>query len=725
MRRIPIRTKLAAALLVPLVVLFTLTAVEVLRLVDEVGEVRAQAELAEAAIGPGGLINTLQDERSWAAVDLVGRQDSSAGILPAARGYDETRAATDEAVAALRDEIEHLAGPVADAYEGPLDALAALDQVRTDIDTNRASSPAMGTNENEGFSQSIFVRYTDLIQPLFAAADDVTATIEDPELRQGTDLVNRIGQNIDLFSVMARHNILLVTGGPAGDVPAGAWDETAQRDAAVARKVFWDQNDRIIRRAPPPYDTVVEAGVPDEFVTNFTDLSQRVIDGDEVAIDELVQPLTVADYGGLRPLRIAMSDEVDDVAAATIDDAVRTERFFLALAGVTLIAALLLTWLVSRSITGPLQALTRQAKVMAEVRLPAAVLEVLETPLGEDVQVPPVEPVRVVTRDEVDEVADALNSVQDTALDLAVEQAVLRRNIADSFVNMGRRNQHLLVRQLDFITRLETCETDPDALANLYLLDHLATRMRRNAESLLVLAGIEQPRQWVQPLPLADVVRSARGEVEDFQRVVVHPLAPATILGSAAADIAHLLAELVENALTFSPPDRPVDVHGGPLADGRYRLAVIDRGVGMDDEARATANRRLAGGESFTVAPSKYLGHYVAGNLAARHGIAVFLVPTEGTQGTTATIDLPPPLITTRDRAPAAPGPAWPDQRRTGPVAVTAPEGAPPFAPAAPAAPQVQPPVAARAAATVPPAPRLTGVAPADRPGPVEGRPAP
>src|SRR5690606_3775206 len=139
---------------------------------------------------------------------------------------------------------------------------------------------------------------------------------------------------------------------------------------------------------------------------------------------------------------------------------------------------------VNRSITRPLQSLTEQAERMATATLPGAVQQVLETPLGEDVEIPTVEPIEVRTRDEVADVAAALNVVQQSALDLAVEQAALRRNIADSFVNLGRRNQNLLDRQLDFITELERDETDPDRLASLFRLDHLATRMRRNAESL-------------------------------------------------------------------------------------------------------------------------------------------------------------------------------------------------------------------------------------------------
>ncbi len=149
-----------------------------------------------------------------------------------------------------------------------------------------------------------------------------------------------------------------------------------------------------------------------------------------------------------------------------------------------------------------------------------------------------------------------------------MEQAVLRRNIADSFVNLGRRNQHLLGRQLDFITELESKETEPDALANLFRVDHLATRMRRNAESLLVLAGFEPPREWTVPVRLTDVIRAALGEVEDYHRVSVRAVEAATLLGSAAADLAHLLAELLENVLVSSPPDQSVDIRGRHRADG-------------------------------------------------------------------------------------------------------------------------------------------------------------
>jgi hypothetical protein len=239
--------------------------------------------------------------------------------------------------------------------------------------------------------------------------------------------------------------------------------------------------------------------------------------------------------------------------------------------------------------------------------------------------------------------------------------------------------------------------------------------MRRNAESLLVLAGVEPPRKWAAPVRLTDVIRAALGEVEDYQRVTVRGVEPATIVGAAAADLAHLLAELIENALVFSPPDQTVDIRGrfrparaaagaenmsraaagaenmsraaagaenmsraaagaenmsraavGPESMARaaegadeisgYTLAVIDSGLGMPPADIDAANRRLAGDESFTIAPSKYLGHYVAGNLAARHGIGVRLDASPG-NGITATVNIPPALLTTE---PAAAAPATP-----------------------------------------------------------------
>jgi len=498
-----------------------------------------------------------------------------------------------------------------------------------------------------------------MIRPFFDSTDKIVRAVDDDELREGVVQVNTASRNIELFLDLVRS--MAVIGGRQGIV-----DTREEIRDIVSRKVRWDPIVTTVTRAKPPYDEVVHDRYPVAFIENVNTLVQRSLSTEDVPIDQLAGPLTVPDWGGLAPFREAMLDKLTEVADSVRADARRRERVFLALAALTLTAALFLTRLVSRSITRPLRSLTSQAKAMALTRLPAAVRDVLRTPLGEDVRVPRVEPVAVKTRDEVLDVSVALNSVQDTALELAVEQAVLRRNMADSFVNLGRRNQNLLARQLDLITHLEDVEPSSDALANLFRLDHLATRMRRNAESLLVLAGVDPPRQWAQPVSVNDVVRAALGEVEDYQRVAVRDVRPATVVGSVAADLAHLLAELIENALVFSPDDRAVEVRGRPEADGRYTLAIVDRGAGMSAEAMDASNRRLAGLESFTVAPSKYLGHYVAGNLATRHAIAVRLDPSPG-RGITATVSLPAGLLTAAQLLGAAPvagpppNPGWPD----------------------------------------------------------------
>jgi histidine kinase/DNA gyrase B/HSP90-like ATPase len=338
--------------------------------------------------------------------------------------------------------------------------------------------------------------------------------------------------------------------------------------------------------------------------------------------------------------------------------AVAEARWLAALAVAATTLAVAVALLVARSIIRSLGDLTRQASALADHRLPDAVRGILETPLGQDVAVPAIEAIRVRASDEAADVATALTSVQETAVGLAVEQAMLRRNSADSFLNMGRRYQNLLARQLEFITELEARETDTDFLAKLFHLDHLATRMRRNAESLLVLAGVETPRRWASPVPITHVVRAAVGEVEDFARVSVRSLTPVTVNGAAASDLAHLLAELVENALTNSPAHEVVFIRGATTGHG-YRLAVVDGGWGMTGLDLERANRRLRGEEPSTVAPSRALGHYVAGRLAARHGVIVRLEPTAG-GGVAALIDLPPGLAT-----PALVTPSGPPQRLT------------------------------------------------------------
>ena len=231
------------------------------------------------------------------------------------------------------------------------------------------------------------------------------------------------------------------------------------------------------------------------------------------------------------------------------------------------------------------------------------------------------------------------------------EQAALRQSISDLLHNLARRSQGLVDRQLELIDELERKEVDPDRLHELFRMDHLATRMRRNVENLIVLSGVDQRRRWSESVPLHDVVEAAVGEVEDFSRVQITGIHDLTLAGQAASDVAHLLAELVENATSFSSPSTVVEVSGGPTGNG-YVLEIEDHGIGMSDAELEEANRRLAEPLAADVAVSRMMGFHVVGRLAARHGIRVQLRHC-WFGGVTALVLLPAALLGSAGEHPA------------------------------------------------------------------------
>jgi signal transduction histidine kinase len=295
-------------------------------------------------------------------------------------------------------------------------------------------------------------------------------------------------------------------------------------------------------------------------------------------------------------------------------------------------------------IVRPILRLRDAADDVATTRLPELVDSIDRLQPGE--HLPALEPIQVPTGDEIEELSDKFNSVIDTATRLAAEQVESRRrNVSTAFVSMGRRNQSLIGRQLKVLDDLERNESDPDALAGLFTLDQLATRMRRNAESLLVLAGLEPTRTWSQPMSLHDVVRSALSEIEDFARIDIDDIEEAYLPGNLVSEVAHLVAELCENATAFSPPTSPVRVTGFLRQDG-YRLSITDRGIGMTEEQLYEANQKLRNPAGFDRAPSRYLGHFVVGRLAARLGIEVRLFEPAD-QGLIARVTIPTSLLVT------------------------------------------------------------------------------
>lgn len=635
LRATHIRTKLAVALAVPLAGLVAVAGFEVSAAIQDVGSVRSQTELATASLGPGSLITRLQDERNRSAIDLMGLREAAG---PPVGSEEEARSLVDDAAAELRGALDGRGAAVAAAFAPAWEALAGLEQIRADIDARGGSGAA-----NSDFADGIFTRYTAVIESFFDATSAVALAVDDSTLRNGVEVVDAAARQSEVQARILRRVVI-----------AGATRTTASRSATQEVAALRDRgltlDDQIEANAIGPFAGVADATLGEAAVADFNSQVDAFLAGETVAVPKMLAAVSGEQDSGYLGLRSraagALTAEADRIEAA----AVERERLFVAIALGMLVVAGLVTWLASRSITRPLASLKAQAEDMAGTHLPAAVRQILETPPGEDVVIPEVSPIEVRSRDEVAEVAAALSAVQTSALDLAVEQAVLRRNIADSYINLGRRNQNLLSRQIDFITELERNESDPDALEGLFRLDHLATRMRRNAESLLVLAGIEPPRQWAAPVKLSDVVRAALGEVEDYQRVVVQHLEPASITGAVASDVAHITAELIENALSFSPPDQPVEVKGRLTVSG-YTLAISDNGFGIALDDLERANRRLAGAESFTVAPSRYLGHYVAGHLASRLGIVVDLQPGAA-GGITARVDVPMGLLANEETDP-------------------------------------------------------------------------
>jgi signal transduction histidine kinase len=338
--------------------------------------------------------------------------------------------------------------------------------------------------------------------------------------------------------------------------------------------------------------------------------------------------------------------------ASSLASQAQKAAILISIATIVLLAiVLLITIAVARSMIRPLRRLRADALEIANTKLPEMVRRLSESEGGdESVEI---EPVGVTSTDEIGEVARAFDQVHREAVRLAADEAMLRGNLNAMFVNLSRRSQSLIERQLTLIDNLEQTEQDADRLSSLFRLDHLATRMRRNSENLLVLAGHEgASRRWTQPVPLVDVLRAAISEIEQYERVVLNVQPGIQVIGQAVNDIVHLVAEIVENATTFSPEDTQVYVTGQPLNSGGVLLDITDNGVGISEQEMAHANWRLDNPPVVDVAVSRRMGLFVVGRLAARHGVRVRLRHAQS-GGLTALIWLPEAVAAPENAVPA------------------------------------------------------------------------
>ncbi|NEA57952.1 HAMP domain-containing protein [Streptomyces sp. SID13666] len=329
--------------------------------------------------------------------------------------------------------------------------------------------------------------------------------------------------------------------------------------------------------------------------------------------------------------------------AETISSSAKTDAIInAAIVVLALIVAFIIAGMMARNMSRSMRKLRNAAFDVAEQRLPGLVDQLSRTDPGRvDTTV---QPIPITSHDEIGEVARAFDQVHREAVRLAAEQALLRGNVNAIFTNLSRRNQGLIQRQLTLITELENNEADPDQLENLFKMDHLATRMRRNGENLLVLAGEEPGRRWNQPVPLVDVLRAAASEVEAYERIELVGIPETEIHGTAVTDLVHLLAELLENATTFSSPQTKVRVTATRLPDGRVMVEIHDKGIGLTAEDFADINHKLADPPTVDVAISQRMGLFVVGRLADRHGVRVQLRPSGEQAGTTSLVMLPEPI---------------------------------------------------------------------------------
>jgi signal transduction histidine kinase len=631
-----IRGRVAIVLAVPTCLLLVVTGLGVADRAADWSAARETADQVELVLKTQDLVRELQRERGL-----------TNGLLGGAAEYrddvDAQRARTDTARTGF-DALLAAGGAGADTVDAAREALipvTALATVRDQVDGGAARrAPTLAA-------------YTEAIDGLMSAAAADTARGE----RVLADAMGALGA-----LARATEAVALERGSLNGVFAAGRFKGSEFLDFTEVRADRLAFLRQYAELATPAQQSALDSAFATSEARRATGYEKQAeggADGSRLAVAPgrwWTSMTALVDQ--LHGIQRQIGAEARIRAERLGDDATGQLGGFIGLGVLILAVATALAMLSARSITRPLVALADEADAVASSGLPTAVARIQEAEAGDDL-VPERSRRAPDSAREFTQLAAALHNVERTAIGLATEQALLRRNSSESLASLGRRNQALLSRQLGLITALERQEVDPDALGELFELDHLATRMRRNAESLLVLAGEElPPRTWSGLVTAAEVVQSAISEVEQYQRVAVVDVQPGRIRGRAVAELSHLLAELIENALAFSPPSRPVEIYG--WRDGsEYCLAVVDRGSGMREEDLARSNARLAGRESFLITPTRYLGHYVVGTLAARLDVQVELRPTPGQDeacGVTAYIALPSALVDAQETQPAAAG---------------------------------------------------------------------
>ncbi|MEV6771914.1 nitrate- and nitrite sensing domain-containing protein [Nocardia sp. NPDC051030] len=630
-----IRARLRRILIVSVALVLALLTVIIVRETNGYRQTGDTAGAVNLALAVQDLVHEVQRERGLTN-GLLGGDGSLR------QPVTDQRAATDFALQALNQALSRQA-PGTDQVRSALNQFAGVSANRSDVDARRVDR------------STSFQFYTGAITALNQTRPGLDHA-QDSELWRGLQALYALG---DVKEATGQERGFLNGVFAAGAFGSGEYVQFLDIRAAKQAATAAFERDATAEQRAQLYTAM------------RTDQSMRAAQSESVAMDSIrgpvLEPVNPAEWWQQMTSVIDSERTVQRTIGAQIHHRADELRKAAALVlGVYVLAALLavaaqvsLVIASVRAIVRPLADLAEEAHAVAEERLPQLIAAWHDS---DGVEPAPPEPVRADASagQEIVSVAHALDRVQTTAFDLASAQARLRRNTTESMANLARRNQNLVRRQLGLISEFEREELDPSALSNLFELDHLATRMRRNAESLLVLVGETSPRRWSTPIPLSDVIRAGLSEVDDYRRVVLRRVDEAAIAGAHVSELAHMLAELIENGLSFSPPDLEVEIYGRKMGR-RYMVAIVDHGVGMPPDQLGTANARLRGEADFLVAPTRFLGHFVVGRLAKRLGIEVELTVAP-TSGVVARLLLPEELL----GDPAAPMPQLPDSAKHG-----------------------------------------------------------
>ncbi|MFJ8717343.1 nitrate- and nitrite sensing domain-containing protein [Streptomyces violaceus] len=624
-----VRAKIVCLLMVPVVSLLALWAYATVTTAQDVSRLRQVQRVDAMVRAPvSAAVAALQAERAAAV-----RHATDPSAVPSDE-LDELARRTDRAVAKLR---LGKGNTVADSEELPAGVARRLEAFVTGTEELRPLRTAV-RDRRVGWAET-YSRYTRTISAAFGAGGALTG-IQDADLgsdarvllefaRAGEALAQEdtvlasarlsgtlTGERLRLFTgaVDLRRTLTESAVADLRGTERSAWNALADSSAYAG---LGDAEDRILARGPGA--RAVEAAPESTWNTAHTRVQHgmRAIEDDAArGVAKRADPFT---RGLLTPAGAAV---------------------LLGLAAVA--ASLVISVRIGRGLVVELVSLRNGALEIARRKLPEAMRRLRA---GEEIDVRAEAPPGPPAEDEAGQVAEALGTVHRAALRAAVERAELASGISGVFVNLARRSQILVHRQLSLLDSMERRSDDPNELSDLFRLDHLTTRMRRHAESLIILSGAAPGRAWRMPVVLTNVVRAAVSEVEDYARVEVRQLPEAAVIGTAVADLTHLLAEIIENAAQFSPPHTRVRVTGEPVGNG-YAVEIEDRGLGMGQETLAEANRRIAQSEALDLFDSDRLGLFVVSRLAARHDVKVHL-KTSPYGGTTAVVLLPTALLHT------------------------------------------------------------------------------